>query len=158
MAFFPPTVHDPTRVVAIWAALPLTGFAPGRFITVRRDAPVWTTVDGTNGEFKRVRSRKKSGTVEIVLRASSRTNRALGIFLKADENSGTIIAPLTITDTLNGSLHFSSRAYIERFPEMSYSVEEGDILWRFRCDEIDMQYPGLSAETLVRSLQSNELG
>lgn len=151
MALFPPTVYDPKRVVVIWGRLPIRGYAPGRFVTVRRDAPVWTTKDGTNGEFKRVRSRKKSGTVELILRATSPLNRVLGIILKADENSGNIIQRLTISDTLNGSLHFSPGAYIERFPEMNYATGEGDVLWRFVCDELDMQYSGLSAETLVRT-------
>ena len=55
----PATVYDPRRVIVTFGLLPIRGYAPGRFITARRDASTWSTVDGTNGEFKRFRSRKK---------------------------------------------------------------------------------------------------
>lgn len=154
MAVIPATVYDPRRVFVTFGPVILRGYAPGRAITIRRDATVWKPVDGTNGELKRTRSRKKRGTVDIILRATAPTNRALGILVKIDETSGNVLFPMAVTDTLNGSLHFSAKAYIEGFPEMSYGREEGDISWRFICDEIDMLYPGLSAETLVNRIAS----
>ena len=146
-----PTVYDPTRVSVIWGALAIKGYAPGRFITMRRDDPVWTTVVGTNGEFKRTRQRNKSGTVELTLRSTHAVNRALGILLKADESSGLMIAPLVIIESLNGALVATTDAWLERYPEMSYGTDEGDTVWRWRCNEIDMGYSGLSVETLKRN-------
>ena len=150
MAFqvkIPATVYDPRRVVVTFGLLPLRGFAPGRFITVRRDVPTWSSVDGTNGEFKRKRSRKKSGTIEVTLRGTAPVNRALGIIAKFDERSGNVFAKLAITDTLNGGFFFSGDAYIETYPDMVYGQQEGDITWRFRCDDLNLTYPGLSIET-----------
>lgn len=149
MASIPASVYDPSRVLVTYGIIPLIGRAPGRSITIRRDATTWSTVDGTNGEFKRRRSRKKSGTVEVVFRGTAPVNRGLGILAKIDERNGTLSsAPLAITDTLNGALFLSTDAFIETFPDMVYGQQEGDITWRFRCNELDMTYPGISLETL----------
>lgn len=134
--------------------IPLIGLAPGRFITGRRDVATWTSVDGTNGEFKRIRSRKKSGTVEVVLRGTAPVNRVLGILARSDERAGSVFSTLAVTDTLNGALFLSRSAYIERFPEMVYSKDEGDITWKFICDDLDMMYPGTSLETVSLRLGS----
>ncbi len=150
MVFIPATVYDPRRVLVTFGPVPLIGRAPGRSITARRDVSTWSTVDGTNGEFRRRRSRKKSGTVEVVLRGTAPANRGLGILAKIDEKHGNIFGLLAVTDTLNGALFLSTEAYIETYPDMSYSTTEGDITWRFRCDDLNMTYPGISLETLVR--------
>ncbi len=149
MASIPASVYDPSRILVTFGPIPLIGRAPGKAIDIRRDVPTWRSIDGTNGEFKRVRSRKKSGTVEVVLRGTAPANRGLGILAKIDEKHGTINSfPLAITDTLNGGFFLSTSAYIETYPGMSYSSTEGDITWRFKCDELDMLYPGVSLETL----------
>ena len=154
MAAVPSSVYDPRRILVTFGPLPLVGLAPGRFVTARRDAATWSTVDGTNGEFKRIRSRKKSGSVEVILRGTAPVNRVLGILANADERAGNVFATLAVTDTLNGALFFSRSAYIERFPEMVYSKEEGDIAWNFICDDLDLTYPGLSLETTIVRLGS----
>ena len=150
----PATVYDPTRVIVTFGAMPLLNVSPGRFVTVRRDEAVWSKVHGTNGELKRIRSRPKSGTVEVVLKGTSPSNRALGILTKIDEEHGSVLAPLAITDALNGGFFLGTEAYIERFPEMTYGQQEGDITWRFICDDLDMTYPGLSLETTIVRLAS----
>jgi hypothetical protein len=150
----PATVYDPTRVIITFGLMPLIGVAPGRFVSVRRDVPVWSKVHGTNGELKRIRSRPKSGTVDVVLKGTSPANRALGVLMKVDEEHGTLLAPLAITDALNGGFFLSTEAYIEGFPEMSYGQQEGDVTWRFICDDLDNTYPGLSLETTVLRLSA----
>ena len=146
----PPTFYDPKRVVAVFGITPLIGRAPGKSLDIQRDAVTWRSVNGVDGEFKRVRSRSKSGTIEVVLRGTAPANRALGVQAKFDEKHGTIILPLVITDTLNGALFLSTSAYIETYPGMGYGTNEVDVRWRFRCDELDMTYPGLSIEGLIR--------
>lgn len=151
MGFLPPTVYDPARVLVTWGGLPIIGYGPGRFVTARRDRAVWKSVDGTHGEMARIRSRVKTGTIEVVLRSTSPTNRALGVLMKTDETTGNIVAPFVVTDTINGSLHASLDAYLEGYPEASYGRQEGDTVWRFKCKALDMQYSGFSVETLVRN-------
>lgn len=153
MSSIPPTAYDPRRIVITFGVVPLLGLAPGRFVTIRRDAATWSTADGTNGEFKRIRSRKKSGTVEVILRGTAPVNRLLSVLAKIDERNGGIFAPLAVTDTLNGGFFFAKDSYIERMPEMVYSKDEGDIAWKFICPDLDMTFPGLSLETVIR-LQS----
>ena len=150
MPFVPASVYNPRRVLVTFAGVPLIGRAPGRSITASRDARTWTSIDGTNGEFKRRRSRVKSGTINVMLRGTAPANRPLGIVAKVDEKHGNIFLPLAIVDTLNGALFLATKAYIETYPEMSYSTAEGDITWVFRCEDLDMTYPGVSLETLVR--------
>jgi hypothetical protein len=146
----PPTFYDPTRILVTFGLVPLLGRAPGASLKIRRDVPIWTSIDGTNGELKRRRSRKKSGTIDVVLRGTAPANRGLGTLAKIDETHGSIIQPLVITDTLSGALYLSQHAYIEMLPDMNYSTVEGDITWRFKCDELDMSYPGVSIEGLAR--------
>ena len=148
MASIPSSVYDPSRILVTFGPVPLIGRSPGKSIDVRRDATTWSTVDGTNGEFKRRRSRKKSGTIEVTLRGTAPANRGLGILAKIDEAHGNLIGLLAITDTLNGALFMSTSAFIETYPGMSYGVQEGDITWKFRCDDLNMTYPGISLETI----------
>lgn len=147
---FPPTFYDPTRTLVTFGIAPLIGRAPGKSLDIRRDSPMWKTVKGTNGEMKRVRNRDKGGTIEVVLRGTAPANKVLGLLAKVDETHGTIIQPLVITDTLNGALFISTSAYLEAYANMGYATSEGDVRWRFKCDELDMTYPGLSVEGLVR--------
>ena len=154
MPALPSTVYDPRRIIVTFGPLPVVGLATGRFLTARRDVGTWSTVDGTNGERKRIRSRNTSGTVEVTLRGTAPVNRALGILTKVDERSGQVFAPLAVTDTLNGALFFSKSAYIERAPDMVYSSTEGDITWKFICDDLKMNYPGLSLETVALRIGS----
>ena len=102
MALRFPSAYNPERVIVVFGVVPILGYASGTFITIRRDEPVWSSVQGTNGEFKRVRNRTKSGTVELTLRGTAPPNRPLGLLLNLDELSGGIILPLVITDILNG--------------------------------------------------------
>lgn len=146
----PSSVYDPRRVLVTFGPVPLLGRAPGRSISGRRDVPTWSSVTGTNGEFVRRRSRTKSGTIEVTLRGTAPVNRPLGILAKVDEKHGNIFLLLAVTDTLNGGLLLGTKAYIETYPEMNYSTTEGDITWRFRCEDLDMTFPGVSLETLVR--------
>lgn len=146
---FTPTVYDPRRVIITFGPLPLTGLAEGRFVTIRRDVATWSNIDGTNGERKRIRTRRRGGTIEVILRGTAPVNRLLSVLARVDERAGNVFAPLAVTDTLNGGFFFSKSAYIERFPEMVYSKGEGDVAWKFVCDDLDMTFPGLSLETSI---------
>ncbi len=143
------TRYDPKRVSVIWGPLPIHGFAPGSFVTVRRNVNLWRQEPGTNGEMPRLQSVNKSGTVTVTLRHTSTANRPLGIFVKADEGGGGMIQPLAVADALNGGLFFGGNAYIDRYPDVSYALNEPDITWTFFCEELDMTLPGFSIETLL---------
>ena len=142
------TRYDPARLFVTWGGLPLSGFAPGTFLTIRRDDPVWRSVKGTNGELRRLRQKSKSGTVDLTLRHTASFNQALGALVKIDELTASMIAPLVIIDKLNASGSASVDAYIAAFPDLTYSKSEPDITWTFVCETIDMSYPGLSPEVV----------
>lgn len=147
-----PTRHDPRRTLVTWGPVPIRGYAPGTFVTASRIAPIWRTIEGTQGEMRRMRRSSTAGVVEVTVRQTSEANRVLGILAKWDETSGTIIMPLAVTDTLNGGLHYSGSAYIERYADASYGQTEGNTTWTFRCDELDNTYPGLSVEVLAQRI------
>ncbi len=141
-----PTRYDPRRTILTFGVIPLLGYAPGTFVSARRVSPTWRTVAGTNGEMRRMRRSGTAGVIEATFRQTSEANRILGILHKIDETTAAIIAPLAITDTLNGALQFTVDAYIESYAPITYGTTEPNIVWTFRCDELEMNYPGLSFE------------
>lgn len=145
----PPTVYDPKRTIVTYGPIPMAGYAPGTYVRVTRNAVVYRTITGTNGEYKRIRTRNRSGTVEVTLRGTSPVNRLLSIIAQTDENGGSIFAPISIADTLNGGLFFGRNAYIDRYPAKSYGLNEGDTTWSFRCEDLVMTFPGASAESVA---------
>lgn len=148
----PPTIYDPARVTFIFGTVPIKDFAPGSFISVSRDEPVWKKVKGTNGELRRIKQNVKSGVVTITLRHTSPFNRLLGVALAVDESHPTIILPITILDSLNGTLVSSIEAYIDRYPDLAYTQTEPNLTWSWTCNELNITYPGFSIESALSRL------
>jgi hypothetical protein len=157
MVSVPASVHDPQRIIANFGPVPLIGLAPGRFVTVRRDVQTWQTIEGTNGEFKRRKARRRSGTFEFVFRGSAPINRLLSVLLQVDENTGGVFQSISVADSLNGGLFSGTNAYIQNYPEKIYSGKEVDTIWTFRCEDLKMTFPGTSLESLGIRLFDNQI-
>lgn len=134
--------YDPGAVVIAVRGIPLTGYAPGTFINIQRAVDGLATVIGADGEGTFVRSRNRSGTITLTLRAESPSNDVLAAMYRADEvGLPTGRGPLTVTD-LSGTSQASTRdARIQKLPAMGFSDGSSTREWIFITTDIDMR-PG----------------
>jgi len=134
--------YDPGAVVFAFRGIPLTGYAPGTFINVQRAVDGVALVVGADGESTRVKSRNRSGTITLTLRAESPSNDVLTAAYRADElGLPTGRGPVTLTD-LSGTSQASARdAWIQKLPAMGFSDGSSTREWIFATGDLDMQ-PG----------------
>ena len=103
-------------------------------ISVTFNSPVFKQIRGIRGKNTRVRNKDTSATVRISLIQSSVANDVLTNLLQEDQNSGASRLDITIKDNSGTGLFSSATAYIEGFPETSYSASQSERVWTVLCD------------------------
>lgn len=129
--------YAPGSVVVQFRGVPLTGFAPGTFVTAERSEDSFTTTVGADGEYARTRSANKSGTVALTLLATSAANQLLLAWLREDEMFGTGRGPLSVKNLAGEELVFSPEAWIVRPANLEFADEVGTREWTFGCGRLD---------------------
>lgn len=134
--------YDPKSVIFTFRGVPLTGYAPGTFVTVSRASDGVSLVVGSDGETTRVRSRNRSGTITLTLRAESPSNDVLTAAYLADEKGlATGRGPAGLTDLSGSSVVVSQDAWIQKLPDMGFGDSSGTREWIFATGDLDMR-PG----------------
>jgi len=124
--------YDPKDLSVIVGGIPITGFAPGSFVTITYDEDSWALSVGPDGEA--VRS-KSHGAI---------ANQVLSGFRVADEATNAGLVPLQILDRGTGTLHSAEAAWVQKQPDMDYQPEAQPIGWTLRTASMD-QNIGFSA-------------
>lgn len=129
--------YDPLQIKVAFKAVTAHGFAKGTFVKVKRSQPVWSIQIGADGEVVRIRSRDKTGTIELTLQAASETNLAFANIVKSDELNSDGVGTASVRD-LNGlDKHTSEKAWLEGPPPSEYATDAGDRTWVIHCTDLD---------------------
>jgi len=136
--------YDPKDLSVIVGGIPITGFAPGSFVTITYDEDSWALSVGPDGEAVRSKSNVKSATVELSLMHGAIANQVLSGFRVADEATNAGLVPLQILDRGTGTLHSAEAAWVQKQPDMDYQPEAQPIGWTLRTASMD-QNIGFSA-------------
>lgn len=128
--------YDPKQILIIFGGVQITGFADGTFVTVRRNADMWSLQMGTDGEGTRSKSNDKSGQIEFTLMQSSQSNVFLSNMALADELGNAGIAPAMVKDNLGSSLHAAEQAYVKKIADAEYAKEAGPRTWIIETDNL----------------------
>lgn len=127
--------YDPKKVVCSWTPkdnpygtiLLNEGVAEGTMIQVSRSKRTFAKSIGGDGEGTRIKSNDFSGTVTVTVRNGSELNDKLSTILGGAETTGLgNLGPLGVEDFSGRSLATAPEAYLEGWPDKSYSSESED--------------------------------
>lgn len=134
---------DPSKVIFTINDFQLTGFVDGSFIEIIQNAPYFRIVPGIRGKSTRVRSRDRSGVVNLRLMQTSTDNEVLSKIVEQDDmhQSGLLLANLRDVGGQSG-LQFGG-AFLEGAPNMSYSASETQLReWKLHYQHVTRYYVG----------------
>ena len=122
---------DPKMVVMTWGVIPISGYAEGTFVRVKRSGDAFAKRKGAGGDIERINRNQGDFEVAITLQQTSGTNKELSAALAADIATNAGVFPLTVKDLLGTTLFYAPQAWIRVDPEW----EDGDELnareWTF---------------------------
>jgi len=128
--------YDPKSTQIIVGGVPITGFADGSFIRIRRNNDAFALSVGADGEGTRIKSNDKSGQIEIELMQSSLSNAYLSNIALSDELENAGIVPVLVKDGTGSSIHAAEQAYIKKTPDAEYGKEATTRVWLIETDNL----------------------
>jgi hypothetical protein len=117
---------DPTQV-KFNLGVPITGFAPGSYITATPMSVTFESQAGIDGETQRVKKGDRRWQFKLTLLRSSASNDVLSALHLQDVkgNNGAGVAPLIMTDMSGRTKFAAPEAWIVGWPEADHSDEPG---------------------------------
>lgn len=107
-------------------------------VSVSLDNPTFRTVRGIRGRNTRVRDKNTSGVLKLEILQTSQTNDLFSNIVQQDLLYGTGRLVVKVKDESGSSLFFCDNAYLEGFPELSYSGQAGTRTWTINCLSIPL--------------------
>lgn len=128
--------YDPKGIIAIFAGIPISGFAPGTFLNVEQNEDAFALTVGADGEGCRSKTNDRSARATFTLQQSSAVNDLLSALHNIDLNSplGDGIAPLPIKDLSGTTLIAAEKAWIVRQPASTFSRDPETREWIIETD------------------------
>lgn len=129
--------YDPLNIKIIFKGVEVRGFKKGTFVKVSRTTPTWSIQESADGEVTRVRSRSRTGTIEITLIAASSTNKDFAQIMASDELNGDGVGVASVRDLGSNDKHTSEEAFLIQPPEAEYAEDAGERMWKIQCTNLD---------------------
>lgn len=130
-------------VAVSFQGVPLTGFAPGTFVSATRNNDTWAISVGSGGAATRAKTGDKSGRVTVSLLGSSESNEVLSAFTAIDEQVGTGVGALVVKDLSGGDTITAATAWVVKPPDQEKSNEETNREWVFETDILEIVNAGI---------------
>lgn len=115
-------------------------------LAVARNTPIFKQIRGIRGKNTRVLLKDASGTIRIGLTQTAIANDVFSEIVTLDRSTASERLEVVIKDTAGTSLFSSSTAYIESFPESTFSASQTERNWTILCDKMDGYFIGGNAE------------
>lgn len=130
--------YQPDFVTVAFNGVPITGFAPGTFVSAARNNDSWAISVGSGGDATRAKSGDKSGRVTITLLDSSASNAVLSGFEQTDQRLGTGVGALLVKDLSGADVVTAGTAWIVKPPDLEKSNESSTREWVFETDNLEI--------------------
>ena len=130
--------YDPKKVTLTLEAHVAEGFGDGTFVTVSRSEQSWSVASGASGEHARSKSNNRTGTWEITLMQTSKTNDFLTAKMLADEGPGNAGKfTVNLLDANGATVVGSLEAWVQKPPSVEYGKDLGDRVWTLESGDIE---------------------
>ncbi|MNQ35952.1 hypothetical protein D3C85_494590 [compost metagenome] len=127
---FEVNTYSPKDVSLAFSGYVLTGW---NTITVSRNTNAYTTVRGIRGKNTRVRNVDTSATISFSCLQTSDSNDIMSSIHAIDIATGSARIELTLKDASGTSLFSSKEAYIQGYPESTFSGDFSYRVWTINC-------------------------
>jgi hypothetical protein len=134
----PVPTHRPQDVTVAFAGVPISGFAPGTYVSWERNNDSFNLAVGSAGEGGRAASGDKSGTVTVTLLQTSTVNGVLSALMNADELTGDGVGLLLVKDLSGATVVSAAAAWIRKHPAGELSNELTNREWVFETNELEI--------------------
>jgi hypothetical protein len=131
--------YDPKKVTINLGGHIAEGFADGTFVSVTRNNQTWQVASGASGEHARAKSNDRTGTVEITLMQTSKTNDYLTSKMLLDEgsdNAGKFA--FGIIDANGATIVGAIEAWVQQPPTIEFGKELGDRAWTLEMGDLEI--------------------
>lgn len=115
-------------------------------IAIARNAPIFKQVRGIRGKNTRVMLRDSSSTIRVSLTQTAIANDVFSELVALDRSTGSERLEVVVKDTAGTSLFSSTTAYLDGFPETTFSASQTERNWSILCDKMDSYFVGGNAE------------
>ena len=122
--------YSPSEVVLAFGGYPLTGW---NTISIRTAKPYYNTARGIRGKNTRYRNIDTSATITFSCLQTGEANDIMSEIHRKDFTFGTGRISLTLKDNSGNSLFHSDEAFIDGFPETTYSGQFEYRVWSITC-------------------------
>lgn len=123
--------YDPNQIIVTFMGVPLTGFAEGSFVKIKRNGDAFTKSKGADGSVDRVNNNAFDFEVGLTLKQTSPMNEYLSGLLAADQLSNAGTGPMTIMDNNGVTLFAAGQAWVKKDPDVEFSDKMSDREWTF---------------------------
>lgn len=123
--------YDPKKIVIIFGATIVTGYAEGTFVSIARNGDLFEKVRGADGGVDRVNKNANDFSVTLTLKQTSPTNLALSLLATADQAANAGVLPMVIKDLGGATLFVAAQAWIAKDPDDEESDGMSTREWKF---------------------------
>lgn len=134
--------YDAKRLLVNIGGVPISGFADGAFVEITANGQQFSQVVGADGITTRVKSNDYGAVMTLTLSQTSPSNDVLSGFLLADRTANLGVFPVLIKDLEGNTLIFSATAWIQQFPDITYSNEISNRAWSIAMADVDLFIAG----------------
>ena len=123
--------YDPNSIIITYNGYPITGFAEGTFVSIKRNGDMFTKSKGADGGIDRTRNNSFDFEVTVTLKQVAQANEELTAMFVLDAAGTSGPGPLTITDLEGSTLFNATQAWIKKDPDVEFSEKMGERAWVF---------------------------
>lgn len=121
--------YSPEEVTILVMGVPLEGVVDGTFVSVTRQAPVFTSSSTADGRVTRTYNAADIWDIQFTLMNTSPSNGFLDKLVLLDRVTKRGKFPLMIKDGFGGTLIFSTTSWIEELPTITYGTGMTERTW-----------------------------
>lgn len=123
---------DPAKVVFAAGLKTLSGFAPGTFITIKRNGNGFEKKRGSDGDVERINKNANDFEVEVKFLQTSSANDILSALYATDTSTNAGVIALTIKDGLGTTVFSAPQAWISKDPDVEFADDTQARTWTFQ--------------------------
>lgn len=135
--------YSPDEVsILIAGVVPVEGVVDDTFISVSKSSPAISSTRTPDGMISRVHTEDKTYDISLTLMQSSPTNDVLTALWSLDDITRRGKFPLFIKDGTGSTFIFSTSAWIEQIPEVTYGTSALVRTWTIKASNCTINVGG----------------
>lgn len=131
--------YAPKDVTVAWNNIAITGFAEDSFLRLEWAEDIVSEKVGSDGTLALTKSANQTGSVEIELMATAKSNIFLGAIEKAQrlQTASIAFSNFEISDPSGNALAVAKNAYLKTRPSIDLGSDQNSKVWVFGCEYLE---------------------